>query len=107
MDQNEINEINAQKREYFLKNLESFKSSGIKKVELICGIDGKCECCKDILNKQIPIEQIKELPMADCEYPFCHGRYTSVIEFETPENMPSSFWEFISDFAKKHTKIKF
>lgn len=106
MDQNNIDEINAQKREYYLKNLESFKKSGVKKVELICGIDGKCECCKDILDKQIPIEQIIELPMADCEYSICHGRYNPVIDFNVPENMPKSFWNFISNFAKKHTKIK-
>lgn len=68
------------KHDYFLRDLKSFKKTGIKKVELICFDD--CDCCKDLKNKQIPIEKIKPLPMKECPFAICRGRYTAVVEFD-------------------------
>lgn len=52
--------------QYFYKHLQEFQKIGIKKVQLCCNFH--CECCKDILNKEIQIDQVKELPMKECEF---------------------------------------
>ena len=69
--------------QYYNKHLQGFKKSGIKKVKLICICN--CECCKNLLNKEIPIQQIKELPMKECDFEcrICIGaRYLPVIDFD-------------------------
>lgn len=62
------------------EHLEQMKNIGIKKVELIC-ID-KCECCKNMFNKKIPINEAVELPRKDCPLEICRGRYAAVVEFD-------------------------
>lgn len=62
------------------EHLEQMKNIGIKKVELIC-ID-KCECCKNMFNKKIPIDEAVELPRKDCPLELCRGKYAAVVEFD-------------------------
>lgn len=61
-------------------DLNHMKETGIKKVELICPQD--CECCKNLKNKEIPIDEIVELPHKDCPLVHCYGSYGAVVEFD-------------------------
>lgn len=75
-----IEELSQKHHQTYLKHLKEFKKANIKKVELICA--DNCECCKDIKNKEIPISEIRELPMKDCPLDLCRGRYCAVVEFD-------------------------
>ena len=66
----------------YFKHLQEFQKIGIKKVKLICSCS--CECCKNLLNKEIDIEYIKELPIKQCELNarLClNAKYNPVIGF--------------------------
>ena len=59
--------------------LQSIKELGIKKVELIC--PHNCECCKNLFNKKLSIDEVPQLPREECQLERCFGRYCAVVEF--------------------------
>lgn len=66
----------------YCKNIKQLKELGIKKVKLSC--TGNCICCKSILNKEININKIVELPRTDCSLDtrICIGAiYTAVFNY--------------------------
>lgn len=62
-------------------DIEQMKNSGIKKVKLIC--HENCTCCKNLLDKPISINKIKEIPIRDCpDDIICSGVYGAVLDYE-------------------------
>ena len=68
---------------YTLPNIQQMKEAGIEKVKLLCCNDEICNHCKKNLNRPININNIKELPMPECQLDIrlCVGAtYTAYLE---------------------------
>lgn len=48
------------------KEAKEYKESNINYVKLAC--IGDCECCKNVKNKKIPLDEVFELPRPECEH---------------------------------------